>query len=605
MTLSENLEDFELYLKLARFSEDNDVVNGQYLMDLYNVIDTNNKNNNKVAILNNVILSTIVAYYYDDVENPEVIIQLINKILPVDEVDDLNKEAITSQIWLILLRLVTKGLIKEATIILNNYINENEAIEHVDDYKILLDILLNYPLSNLHDLKLFKNWKKLTSEFYSYISSKSETFDIEFVLLVGVLNGNEKDISRINNVLNLNSLNWGRLFLSFFLFYIPTMQLLEEYLVKSLNYCNFENEKNSIYQDFLIKDTSRIISYVPILIDLDDVLGLTFIETLNKLNIITLDAEFINLIYDNWLTTFTENKSSMPVDEISVYLKLIIQSSLSLGKKRLFIDQLLDNILLKNQETLKHLTNNEVEYLIGILSGLRMPQTCKRLYKELGLCLLENVSLNGENEKQIDSSSFINGLSILTKGLEYYVSTEDNENDVLTIIIEKLDIILESNFKRFISSDLKTENKDVFADLIGDYENFNPILKQAFVALKVIKELEKMLKETKEMDYHKYLTYIIELLKFEPLKDKLKMILLVYYLSPVLSESRASNANNFITNSTTYFNLMNEVNKLMSVYESNNVVQDFIEDLVASYPPNEQSSIQDTLKTLIELSVMN
>ena len=168
-------------------------------------------------------------------------------------------------------KLVTKGLMKEAVLLLTNYINQNSSNENIDDYKILLDILNNYPLYNLHDLKIFKNWKNLTTEYYSYISSKSDNFDSNFVLLVGVLNGNEKDISRINQVLNYDSLHWGRLFLSFFLFYIPTKELFDEYLVKSLNYSNAKDDKNSIYQDFLIKDTSRIIAYVPILIDLDDV----------------------------------------------------------------------------------------------------------------------------------------------------------------------------------------------------------------------------------------------------------------------------------------------------------------------------------------------
>ncbi|KAL6928057.1 hypothetical protein ACO0SA_002787 [Hanseniaspora valbyensis] len=600
-------ETLELYSKIIELTENNDVIDGQFLMELYEIVDVNNKSNNNITVLNNIILSTVIAFYYDEVQNPDLIIKLMNRILPFDKVDEIDEKDINSKIWIMLLKLVTKGLMKEAVLLLTNYINQNSSNENIDDYKILLDILNNYPLYNLHDLKIFKNWKNLTTEYYSYISSKSDNFDPNFVLLVGVLNGNEKDISKINQVLNYDSLHWGRLFLSFFLFYIPTKELFDEYLVKSLNYSNAKDDKNSIYQDFLIKDTSRIIAYVPILIDLDDVLGLTFIETLNKLNIISLDVEFINLIYENWTKKFTESNNeniiNLTVNKISILLKLIIQSSLLLSVKRTFVNKIIACLILNNKKLLVSLNNNDVEYLIGILSSLRMPQTCKKLYRELGLSLLENISLTKENDEQIDKSSLINGLSILTKGLEYNISNKENENDILSIILEKCEIILESNFKQFISSfeNSKDSLTDSFSNLIADYDNFNPILKQAFVCLKIIKALEQIQTTKGDKDYHKYLTYMIHLLKFEPLNNKFKMILIVYYLNPMLIEIRDSNQINTITNNSILLELMQQLNQLVVIYENDSEIENFIQDLFKQYPTDQKHDIQKCLSILIEL----
>ncbi|OBA29002.1 hypothetical protein HANVADRAFT_50950 [Hanseniaspora valbyensis NRRL Y-1626] len=600
-------ETLELYSKIIELTENNDVIDGQFLMELYEIVDVNNKSNTNITVLNNIILSTIIAFYYDEVQNPDLIIKLMNRILPFDKVAEMDEKIINSEIWIMLLKLVTKGLMKEAVLLLTNYINQNSSNENIDDYKILLDILNNYPLYNLHDLKIFKNWKNLTTEYYSYISSKSDNFDPNFVLLVGVLNGNEKDISTINQALNYNSLHWGRLFLSFFLFYIPTKELFDEYLVKSLNYSKAKDDKNSIYQDFLIKDTSRIIAYVPILIDLDDVLGLTFIETLNKLNIISLDVEFMNLIYENWTKKFTEsnneNTINLSVNQISILLKLIIQSSLLLSVKRTFVNKLIDCLILNNKKLLVSLNNNDVEYLIGILSSLRMPHTCKKLYRELGLSLLENISLTEENGEQIDKSSLINGLSILTKGLEYNISNKKNENDILSIILEKSEIILESNFKQFISSsqNLKDSLTDSFSNLIADYDNFNPILKQAFVCLKIIKALEQIQTTKGDKDYHKYLTYMIHLLKFEPLNNKFKTILILYYLNPMLIEIRDLNQINAITNNSILLELMQQLNQLILIYENDPEIENFIQDLLKQYPTDQEYDIQKCLSILIEL----
>lgn len=603
MSESNYTENFDLYSKLITFTELNDVVDGQFLMDLYEIVDANNKANNNISVLNNIILCTIIAYYYDEIQNPEIIIKFINRILPFDEITDEEEKIVGKEIWIMLLKLVTKGLIKEACLVLTRYVKENSKDENIGDYRILLDILINYPLADLQDLKVYKNWKNLTSEYYTYISNKSDAFDSDYIVLVGVLNGNEKDIGRINQVLNLNSANWGRQFLCFFLFYIPTMQLFDEYLVKSLNFNNGENEKSSIYQDFLIKDTSRIISYVPILIDLDDTLGLTFIETLNKLNILNLDVEFIDLIYGSWIKKITDSSGKgqlyFSVNQISILFKLIIQSSLFLSKKRKFVNKLIDSLILGNTSLLSSLNNNDIEYLISILSSLRMPQTCKTLYKELGLFLLDKASLDKNKDGLVDASSLINGLSILTNGLEYHVSSENNENEILAIIVEKSDIVLESNFKQFISTTNK-KTVDPFSKFLEDYENFNPILKQAFVSLKVIKELEKIYITT-DKDYNKYLTYASHLLKFEPLKDKFKMILLVYYLNPVLNEIKNLSKPNNVTNPAIIIDTMKESNAIFARYEADEVLKRFIQDLLIQYPSQPSPSIQQSLAVLIEL----
>ena len=58
-------ETLELYSKIIELTENNDVIDGQFLMELYEIVDVNNKSNNNITVLNNIILSTVIAFYYD------------------------------------------------------------------------------------------------------------------------------------------------------------------------------------------------------------------------------------------------------------------------------------------------------------------------------------------------------------------------------------------------------------------------------------------------------------------------------------------------------------------------------------------------------------
>lgn len=617
--IEENKDLYKDFVSLTSVLDDSNVdINGGILLQAYEILKKNeSEENSKIKTLSSILLCFLLSYYYDDLNNIQYMIEFANRICPNSSI----AETYTSEeeMWKILIRSISLGKLTTATSVLAKFLeNIDESTKQHRYYNMLLRLIEYYPIPSIEEgnsEQVLKNWKTLVSEFYLHVTEEQgDNIHALFYLAIGILNGNESCILRINEVTDVDMQHWAPIFLSFFMYYIPSMTLVEEYLKKSQNI-----ETPIIYNDIFNKNHNKLITYITIIIDLDNVVGFSLIEILERLNILHLDEDFTNLIYDTWYEqimdyTITDEKSIL-LNEVSILLKIVCQSSLSMSKKKRFIENITDKFILSENQVLISMNNNDVEYLIGLFSKFRMLQSCKNLYTKLGLALINNISLNidddsGEPVTCIGTRTILNGLSILSKALDY--ETEESfmkssmENDVLSILVGKCDIILECSLKRYLSS---KEGEDPFKLFVEEYGNMNNLLKQSFVIFIIVKELEKTFKEIEANSESvtscvKAMKYLIELLKFTHIKKEFKSIFVLYFLNPLVEkikemQSKGVDIEGF---EGILYEVLDQVNALSFKYEKEIDLQKYINNITSQYKVKDQGeSIQMVTKTILDL----
>ncbi|KAL6932830.1 uncharacterized protein HGUI_01646 [Hanseniaspora guilliermondii] len=593
-------------------------INGGILLQAYNTIQNHESDDKpKLAALNNILICFLISYYYDDLNNIQYMIQFINRIIPNNTISETFDDE--KDMWKVVIRCISLGKIPTATSTLNKFLQQvDESTKKYQYYNMLLRLMENYPLPSIDETNnedLLKNWKTLMSEFHIHLSNGlSEDLHTLFYLTIGILNGNETSILRINEVLDDELQHWGPVFLSFFMYYIPSMTLVDDYLKKSQ-----KDEAELIYNEILKRNNNKVISYTTIIIDLDDLIGFSLLEILNRLNILPLENDFMNLLYDTWYDKcmgFTITKDNLiSIDDVSVLLKIVCQSGLTISKKRKMIENITYKFITSNNQILVSLNNNDVEYLIGLFSKFRLQQCCKSLYMKLGLALINNITLNIDDESGdamtiIGTQTILNGLSILSRALDY--ETEESflksnvENDVLSTLVGKCDLILECNLKRYLTLNFKDDPFEIF---VKEYTNMNNLLKQAFIMLIIVKELEKTCKEIEqgnnlEAYCTKAMKYIIELLKAPHLKSEFKGILTLYFLNPLIEQMKdmQNKGNNVDGFETLLYEVLEYVNVLNDKYEKEIDLQKYLNNIVNQYKMKYQGeSIKTVSQNILEL----
>lgn len=616
--INQNKSLYKAFTSVTTSLDDyNTDINGGILLQAYNTIKNYESDDNpKLSALNNILLCFLISHYYDDLNNIQYMIQFINRILPNNTIPEIFDDE--EDMWKVVIRCISLGDISCASSTLKNHLQQvDESTKKHQYYNMLLRLMEHYPIPSIDETNnedALKKWKTLIGEFYLHVSSGlNDDVHALFYLAAGILNGNESSILRINEVLDEEFQHWGPVFLSFFMYYIPSMTLVGEYLKKAQ-----ENETEIIYNDILKRDNNKVISYTTIIIDLDDLIGFSLLEILNRLNILPLENDFMNLLYDTWYEKcmgFTiTNDNFISIDDVSLLLKIVCQSSLAISKKRKLIESITDKFIMSNNQMLISLNNNDVEYLIGLFSKFRLQQSCKALYMKLGLALINNITLNFDDESgnaitSIGTRTILNGLSILSKALDY--ETEESflksniENDVLSTLVGKCDLILECNLKRYLSSDGKDDPFEIFVE---EYKNMNNLLKQAFIMFIIVKELEKTYKEIEQGNNSeaccvKAMKYIIELLKVPHMKLEFKGILTLYFLNPMIEQIKDMHNKGVDVDGfeTLLYEVLEHVNVLNVKYENEKDLQKYLKNIIGQYKLKDQG---DSIK-MVSQNILN
>lgn len=601
----------------ASLDDYNTDISGGILLQAYNTIKKYEENNPKLSALNNILLCFLISHYYDDLSNIQYMIQFINRILPNNMIPETFDDE--EDMWKVVIRCVSLGDLNFASSTLKKHLQQvDESTTKHQYYHMLLRLIEHYPIPSIDETNnegALKKWKTLVSEFYLHVSNElNDDVHVLFYLTAGILNGNESSILRINEVLDDELQHWGPIFLSFFMYYIPSMALVGDYLKKSQ-----ENETELIYNDILKRDNNKIISYTTIIIDLDDLIGFSLLEILNCLNILPLENDFMNLLYDTWYEKcmgFVITKDNViSIDDVSLLLKIVCQSSLAISKKRKMIEDITKKFIMSNNQMLISLNNNDVEYLIGLFSKFRLQQSCKALYMKLGLALINNITLNiddasGNAITSIGTRTILNGLSILSRALDYETEASflnsNAENDVLLTLAGKCDLILECNLKVYLSC---KGNNDPFEIFVEEYKNMNNLLKQAFVMFIMVKELEKTCKEIEQGNNFdaccaKAMRYIIELLMVPHMKLEFKGILTLYFLNPMIEQIKDMHIKGIDANGfeTLLYEVLEYVNVLSVKYENELDLQKYLKNIITQYKlKNQGDSIKNVSQNILDL----
>ena len=258
--IEENKDLYKDFVSLTSVLDDSNVdINGGILLQAYEILKKNeSEENSKIKTLSSILLCFLLSYYYDDLNNIQYMIEFANRISPNSSI----AETYTSEeeMWKILIRSISLGKLTTATSVLAKFLETiDESTKQHRYYNMLLRLIEYYPIPSIEEgnsEQVLKNWKTLVSEFYLHVTEEQgDNIHALFYLAIGILNGNESCILRINEVTDVDMQHWAPIFLSFFMYYIPSMTLVEEYLKKSQNI-----ETPIIYNDIFNKNHNKLIT---------------------------------------------------------------------------------------------------------------------------------------------------------------------------------------------------------------------------------------------------------------------------------------------------------------------------------------------------------
>lgn len=431
----------------------------------------------------------------------------------------------SSFFWKLITQLVLRGLFDQAI----ESLKQSEIFPYLQatcekTFNLVSDLVILIDSYSFESESIFRDWKdtmlNLLENFNNFsvdskISDNLKHYLLDFLL---VLTGNQ-------NKIIISSKTWYEAYCGLMLYYIPSLELSQEYLDMSLKSHSL-NIVNSWEQPCLNIIRGKIYSILPSLESMDlctsgfaaaicEAKGLLENEFLEEFTKDTKDHFYDEKDEDDifcskgsmatyllnqlalWICSY-KDKSLWPVS-IGI---LALVPNVNYGAKRLAISELLLHF--------PYETNDDIEWILSICAKWRLPKVARTLYKNIGqealyhnnvIEAMSNFSKAGEIEWVKHYSWMIFEASVLQgKPLEDMVVNTIVSNENIEIPKELIDSMITNIMKQALSP---------YAVLYQFYELLN------------------------DENWDKALKHLISLLEFSYLPQQYFMLLVGKFLYPI------------------------------------------------------------------------